>query len=244
MQRMPDEIQHDGPERRADQCARCQRAGIAPKQRIKPHRAEDPDQRRRERDLGRDQFGDERRPEILDAGAADLLDEGDPVVIGVPENDRRENRERDEPAEIGPGRQQTSAAIWERPPARSGSPGRKTSRCISTAARRRPRRRPQATTRRARSPAPWREKTARSSRPPSSGASGVTIMVPTAAIRVTLSRMAAVAATRWPPNRISAVRYTAQLIGSASRIETSRTPSSVSPAIMVPSRITIATIGG
>ena len=105
MQRMPDEIQHDGPERRTDQGTCRERAGIAPKQRIKPHRAEDPDQRRRKRNLGRDQFGDERRPEILDAGAADLLDEGDPVVIGVPENDRRENRERDEPAEIRPGRQ-------------------------------------------------------------------------------------------------------------------------------------------
>ena len=78
----------------------------------------------------------------------------------------------------------------------------------------------------------------------SSGASGVTIMVPTAAIKVMLSRMAAVAATRTPPNSISAQRYTAQLIGSASRIETSRTPNSVSPAIMVPRRITTATIGG
>src|SRR6202011_2382172 len=54
----------------------------------------------------------------------------------------------------------------------------------------------------------------------SRGASGVTIRVPTAAIRVTLSRMVAVAATRWPPTRIAAVRYTAQLIGSASRIDT------------------------
>jgi len=78
----------------------------------------------------------------------------------------------------------------------------------------------------------------------SNGASGVTIRVPTAAISVTLSRIAAVAATRWPPNRIAALRYTAQLIGSASRIDTSRTPSSVSPAIMVPTRITKATIGG
>ena len=78
----------------------------------------------------------------------------------------------------------------------------------------------------------------------SSGASGVTIMVPTAAISVTLSRMVAVAATRRPPNRISALRYTAKLIGSASRIDTSRTPSSVSPAIKVPSRISTATIGG
>jgi hypothetical protein len=77
-----------------------------------------------------------------------------------------------------------------------------------------------------------------------SGASGVTIMVPTAAISVTLSRIAALAATRWPPNRIAAERYTAQLIGSAKRIETSRTPNSVSPAIMVPSRITSATAGG
>src|SRR5580692_228552 len=50
----------------------------------------------------------------------------------------------------------------------------------------------------------------------SSGASGVTISVPTAAISVTLSRMVAVAATRLPPNRISVLRYTAQLIGSAS----------------------------
>src|ERR1700676_5713725 len=72
----------------------------------------------------------------------------------------------------------------------------------------------------------------------SSGASGVTIRVPTAAISVTLSRMVAVAATRWPPNTMAAVRYTAQLIGSASRIDTSRTPNSVSPAIRVPRRIT------
>src|ERR1700674_1812787 len=78
----------------------------------------------------------------------------------------------------------------------------------------------------------------------SSGASGVTIRVPTAAISVTLSRMVAVAATRWPPNRMAVARYTAKLIGSASRIDTSRTPSSVSPAIMVPSRITTATAGG
>src|ERR1700731_2304627 len=76
------------------------------------------------------------------------------------------------------------------------------------------------------------------------GASGVTIRVPTAAISVTLSRMVAVAATRTPPNRIEAARNTAQLIGSASNIDTSRTPSSVSPAIMVPRRITNATIGG
>src|SRR5260370_28680866 len=78
----------------------------------------------------------------------------------------------------------------------------------------------------------------------SSGASGVTIRVPTAAISVTLSRMVAVAATRCPPNRMAAVRYTAQLIASASNIEASRTPSSVSPDIMVPSRITSATAGG
>src|SRR5258708_7022654 len=76
------------------------------------------------------------------------------------------------------------------------------------------------------------------------GASGVTIMVPTAAIIVALSRMVAVDAARRPPNRISAVRYTAQLIGSASSTDTRRTPSSVSPAIMVPRRITAATIGG
>src|SRR5207248_1097093 len=76
------------------------------------------------------------------------------------------------------------------------------------------------------------------------GASGVTIMVPTAAISVTLSRMVAVAASRMLPNRIAVARYTAQLIGSASNIDTSRTPSSVSPAIMVPRRITNATIGG
>src|SRR6202162_2376567 len=78
----------------------------------------------------------------------------------------------------------------------------------------------------------------------SSGPSGVTIRVPTAAIRVTLSRMVAVAATRTPPNKIAAVRYSARLIGNASKIDTSRTPSSVSPAIAVPARITKATIGG
>ena len=39
-----------------------------------------------------------------------------------------------------------------------------------------------------------------------SGESGVTISVPTAAISVTLSRRVAEAATRVPPNRISAAR--------------------------------------
>jgi hypothetical protein len=78
----------------------------------------------------------------------------------------------------------------------------------------------------------------------SSGASGVTIRVPTAAISVTFSSIVAVAATRMPPNRIAAARYTAKLIGSASRIDTRRTPSSVSPRMAVPRRITKATIGG
>src|ERR1700686_4958587 len=78
----------------------------------------------------------------------------------------------------------------------------------------------------------------------SNGESGVTIRVPTAAIRVTLSRMVAVAATRWSPNRIAAVRYSAKLIGGASKIDTNRTPNSVSPAIMVPRRIRTATPGG
>src|SRR3982074_708570 len=73
----------------------------------------------------------------------------------------------------------------------------------------------------------------------SRGASGVTIRVPIAAIRVILSRMVAVAATRWPLNRIAAVRYTAQLIGSASRIETTRPPSSGSPASLAPTRTPI-----
>src|SRR5450631_509144 len=50
----------------------------------------------------------------------------------------------------------------------------------------------------------------------SNGASGVTIRVPTAAISVTFSRMVAVAAKRMPPNKMLAVRYIAQLIGSAS----------------------------
>src|SRR5438477_12729188 len=77
-----------------------------------------------------------------------------------------------------------------------------------------------------------------------SGASGVTINVPTAAIRVTLSRMVAVVAARTSPNRMEAARNTAQLIGSPSNIETSRTPSSLSPAMSVPRRITAATPGG
>src|SRR5882757_95046 len=78
----------------------------------------------------------------------------------------------------------------------------------------------------------------------SSGASGVTIRAPTAVISVTLSRMAALDATRGLPNNISAVRYTAQLIGSAIRIDTSRAPNSVSPPIMVPRRINTAINGG
>ena len=52
--------------------------------------------------------------------------------------------------------------------------------------------------------------------------------------------------TTWTPLcRVDVVtNYTAQLIGSASKIDTSRTPNSVSPAIMVPRRITTATPGG
>jgi hypothetical protein len=56
--------------------------------------------------------------------------------------------------------------------------------------------------------------------------------------------MAAVAAPRWLLNKMAAARYTAQLIGSDNNIDASRTPSSVSPAIMVPRRITSATPGG
>src|ERR1700738_2430471 len=68
----------------------------------------------------------------------------------------------------------------------------------------------------------------------SNGASGVTIRVPTAAISLPLSRMAAVPPTPGPPTRTAALRSPAQLTGSASNIEASRTPSSVSPAIRVP----------
>src|SRR5437868_6264408 len=78
----------------------------------------------------------------------------------------------------------------------------------------------------------------------SNGASGVTTSVPTAAISVALSRMAAVVPTRTSSNRMEPARNTAQLIGSASRIETSRTPNSVSPAMTVPSAMTAATPGG
>ena len=114
MQRMPDEIGDDGPERRVDQHARGGRAGVAPQQRIKPHRAEDEHQRRCECDLGRDQLADEGRPEILDPGAAELLDEGDPLVIGVPENDRREDQKRNDAAEIRPGRDQPAPQFRHR----------------------------------------------------------------------------------------------------------------------------------
>ena len=156
-------------------------------------------------------------------------------MIGIPEDDRRRTSQARRARRDRARARSASAAVSAPRSARSGSPGRRTARCISTAAPRRRRRRPQATRRRARSPAPWRGKNSTKLEATSSGASGVTISVPTAAISVTLSRIVAVAATRAPPNRIAAARYTAQLIGSASRIETSRTPSSVSPAIMVPS---------
>ena len=90
MQRMPNEIGDDDPEHRIDERTRRQRAGASAEQRVKPHRTEHPHQRRRERDLRRDQFGDEDRAEILDPRPPHLLDEGNPVVPGVPENDRRE----------------------------------------------------------------------------------------------------------------------------------------------------------
>ncbi len=77
-----------------------------------------------------------------------------------------------------------------------------------------------------------------------SGASGVTMVVPTDAINVALRKIVADTAIRASLNKIPAVRYTAQLIGSASRIETIRTPNAVSPAIIVPRRITTATIDG
>ena len=166
MQRVPDEIGDDGPEHRIDQHARGQRAGAALEQRIEAHRAEDEHQRRRERDLRRDQFGDEGRPEILDPGAAHLLDEGHPVVIGIPQDDRREHRKRNQPAEIEPGRDQPAPQLrngdqpdQDRRPEEQRGVFRQQRRADSE-------RRPRATTRRARSPAPWRAKTARSSTPP------------------------------------------------------------------------------
>jgi hypothetical protein len=112
MQRMPDEIRHDGPERRADQRARRVCAGVAAEQRIKPHRAENADQRRCECDLGRDQLGDEARLEILDARAPDLLDEGNPVMIGIPQDHRGKYQERNQAAEIGPWRDQPAPQFW------------------------------------------------------------------------------------------------------------------------------------
>ena len=164
-------------------------------------------------------------------------------MVGIPDNDRRKQRQRNEAAEIGPGLisqrrnlgtlasqiriagPKNSAVYFDNKAAPTAAP---------TASHQAPR--PVSST--------FARKNSTKLEATSNGASGVTIMVPTAAIRVTLSRMVAVAATRWPPNRIAAVRYTAQLIGSASRIDTSRTPNSVSPAIMVPRRITSATTGG
>ena len=85
MQRMPGKIQRDGPIRRIDQGARGQSAGVAPHLRIEPHHAQGEHQRGREDDLGRDQLTHESRIEAFDpGGTAELLDEGDPVVIGIP----------------------------------------------------------------------------------------------------------------------------------------------------------------
>ena len=166
VQRVPDEIGHDGPEHRIDQHPRGERAGIAPGKRVKPHRAEDEHQRRRERDLGRNQFGDEGRPEILDPGAAHLLDEGHPVVIGIPEDDRRKQRQRNEPAEIRPGREQPAPQFGnadepdqDRRAEKQRGVFRHQRRTDRGADREPP-------SRRARSPAPWRGRTAQSSRPP------------------------------------------------------------------------------
>jgi hypothetical protein len=110
---MPDEIQRDGPVGRIDQGPRGGAAGLARPQRVKAHGAEDPDQGRCEGDLGWNEFADEGQPEILDFGAAHLLDEGDPVMIGVPPDDRRKHRHGDQPAEIGPWRGQPAPQCWD-----------------------------------------------------------------------------------------------------------------------------------
>jgi len=84
MQRVPGKIQRDGPVHRIDQGARCQCAAVAPHQRVKPHHAQDEHQWGSEGDLGRDQLTHEGRIETLYSGAAELLDKGHPLVIGIP----------------------------------------------------------------------------------------------------------------------------------------------------------------
>src|SRR5215467_4700526 len=78
----------------------------------------------------------------------------------------------------------------------------------------------------------------------SNDASGVTIRVPTATINVRLKNKAAVAESLALLKRIWAERQTAQVAGTTSNAEMIRTPNSVSPAMSVPSRIKMATIGG
>src|ERR1700744_1887913 len=101
---MPEEVERDDPKHRIDQGARGKRPTLAPRQRVKPHQPEDAHQRRREPDLGWDQFADEGEPEGWDLAATELVNEGNPVMISVPENDRRKDDQRPQPAEIEPGR--------------------------------------------------------------------------------------------------------------------------------------------
>ena len=123
-------------------------------------------------------------------------------MLGVPENDGGKQQQRDQAAEIEPRRDQPVSQSGQRRPARSGSPARRTARCISTASRSRRRRRPPATTRRVPVCSTLASANSRKLEATSSGASGVTIMVPTAAISVMFSRIADEAATRRLPNRI------------------------------------------
>ena len=113
MQRMPDEIGYDGPDHDVDQHARTARARLARDQRGESHGAENEHQRRRKRELGRQQLGDEDGTEILDPRTSELLDEGDPLVIGVPEQHGGEHGKRHQGAEIGPKRDQPAPHFWD-----------------------------------------------------------------------------------------------------------------------------------
>ncbi len=112
MQGVPDEIGGDGPEGRIDEHASGLRTGLEAGKRMQPHRAENKDQRRCEGDLRRHQFEQIVGAKILDPGAAaDLLEERDPVVLGVPDQHRRKDRKGEKPAEIGPWREQPGALL-------------------------------------------------------------------------------------------------------------------------------------
>ncbi|MGY4287632.1 hypothetical protein ACVWXO_006852 [Bradyrhizobium sp. LM2.7] len=62
----------------------------------------------------RDQLGDEDRPKVFDFCAPELLCERHPLMVRIPEDHRRKQRQGNKAAEIGPGREEPAPQLRHR----------------------------------------------------------------------------------------------------------------------------------